>query len=79
MSSLLRQRETNLGRSQTLGDAAVLRGDPNRVNTDLDRLQAVTAAEVQRVAKKYFTDQNRYVFFYLPESQRPKSASGGGK
>ena len=79
MSSLLRQRETNLGRSQTLGDAAVLLGDPNRVNTDLDRLQAVTAAEVQRVAKKYFTDQNRYVFFYLPESQRPKSASGGGK
>ncbi|MEK6336422.1 MAG: pitrilysin family protein [Acidobacteriota bacterium] len=79
MSSLLRQRETNLGKSQTLGGAAVLRGDPNRVNTDLDRLQAVTAAEVQRVAKKYFTDQNRYVFFYLPESQRPKSASGGGK
>ena len=79
MSSLLRQRETNLGKSQTLGGAAVLRGDPNRVNTDLDRLQAVTAADVQRVAKKYFTDQNRYVFFYLPESQRPASGSGGGK
>lgn len=71
----LRQRETNLGKSQTLGGAAVLRGDPNRVNTDLDQLQAVTAADVQRVAKKYFTDQNRYVFFYLPESLRPASGS----
>jgi len=75
ITSQLRQRETNLGKSQSLGGATVLLGDPNRVNTELDRLQAVTAADVQRVAKKYFTDQNRYVFFYLPESTRPASAS----
>jgi zinc protease len=75
ITSQLRQRETNLGKSQTLGGAAVLRGDPNRVNTDLDQLQAVTAADVQRVAKKYFTDANRYVFYYLPESSRPASGS----
>jgi len=50
----------------------VLLGDPNRVNTELEKLQAVTAADVQRVAKKYFTDENRYVFYYLPESARPK-------
>ena len=75
ITSQLRQRETNLGKSQSLGGAAVLLGDPNRVNTELERLQAVTAADVQGVAKKYFTDQNRYVFFYLPESMRPKSGS----
>jgi len=75
ITSQLRQRETNLGKSQSLGSATVLLGDPNRVNTELERLQAVTAADVQRVAKKYFTDQNRYVFFYLPESMRPASAS----
>ena len=75
ITSQLRQRETNLGKSQSLGGATVLLGDPNRVNTELERLQAVTAADVQRVAKKYFTDQNRYVFFYLPESSRPKSGS----
>jgi zinc protease len=71
VTSQLRQRETNLGRGQALGRAAVLLGDPNRVNTDLEQLQAVTAADVQRVAKKYFTDENRYVFYYLPESARP--------
>ncbi|HXI24787.1 MAG TPA: pitrilysin family protein [Pyrinomonadaceae bacterium] len=70
----LRNRETALGKSQTLGDAAVLLGDPNRVNTDLPKLLAVTAADIQRVAKKYFTDTNRYVFYYLPESERPKTA-----
>ena len=68
----LRSRETNLGKSQTLGQAAVLLADPNRVNTDLQRLLAVTPADIQRVAKKYFTDNNRYVFYYLPESERPK-------
>ncbi len=70
LTSRLRQRETNNGKAQALGFAAVLLGDPNRANTDLDRLQAVTAADVQRVAKKYFSDDNRYVFYYLPESMR---------
>jgi zinc protease len=77
ITSQLRQRETNNGKANALGQAAVLLGDPNRVNTDLDKLQAVTAADVQRVAKKYFTDKNRYVFIYLPESMRP--ASGANK
>lgn len=77
ITSQLRQRETNNGKANALGQAAVLLGDPNRVNTELEELQAVTAADVQRVAKKYFTDQNRYVFIYLPESMRP--ASGANK
>jgi zinc protease len=75
IASQLRQRETNLGKSQALGSAAVLLGDPKRVNTELDKLQAVTAADVQRVAKKYFTPENRYVFTYLPESARSTSAT----
>ena len=80
----LRQRETNLGKSQALGSAAVLLGDPNRVNTELDKLQGVTAADVQRVVKKYFTPENRYVFTYLPESARSApgtsdAAKGGSK
>ena len=79
VTSQLRGRETNLGRAQALGRAAVLLGDPNRVNTDLEKLQAVTAADVQRVAKKYFTDENRYVFYYLSESARPKPSAMGGQ
>ena len=70
----LHERETNLGRASALGDAAVLLGDPNRVNTDLARLSKVTAADVQRVMKKYMTDQNRLVLYYLPESMRTKPA-----
>jgi zinc protease len=71
----LRERETSNGKAQALGEAAVLLGDPNRVNTDLARLQAVTAADIQRVMKKYFTDENRLVLYYLPEAS--KSKEGG--
>jgi zinc protease len=66
----LRQRETSNGKALALGEAAVLLGDPNRVNTDLARLQAVTAADVQRVMKKYLTDTNRLVLYYLPEASK---------
>ena len=66
----LRQRETSNGKALALGEAAVLLGDPARVNTDLARLQAVTAADVQRVMKKYFADENRLVLYYLPEAAK---------
>ena len=76
----LRQRETSNGKALALGEAAVLLGDPARVNTDLARLQAVTAADVQRVMKKYFTDANRMVLYYLPEASKPaEKKSGEGK
>jgi zinc protease len=71
----LRQRETSNGKALALGEAAVLLGDPARVNTDLARLQAVTAADLQRVMKKYFADTNRLVLYYLPEAM--KSAKEG--
>jgi len=72
ITNQLRERETSNGKALALGEAAVLLGDPARVNTDLARLQAVTAADVQRVMKKYFTDENRFVLYYLPEASKPK-------
>jgi zinc protease len=75
----LHERETNNGKALAIGDAAVLLGDPQRVNTDLARLEKVTAADVQRVMKKYMTDTNRLVIYYLPESmKKPAAPSGGG-
>jgi zinc protease len=74
----LRQRETSNGKALALGEAAVLIGDAARVNTDLARLQAVTAADVQRVMKKYFTATNRLVLYYLPEASK-KGTPGENK
>jgi zinc protease len=66
----LQKLETSNGKALALGEAAVLLGDPARVNTDLERLQAVTAADVQRVMKKYLSDKNRMVLYYLRESAK---------
>jgi zinc protease len=75
----LRQRETSNGKALALGEAAVLLGDPNRVNTDLAKLQAVTAADVQRVMKTYFTATNRLVIYYLPVAGKsPTTSSTNG-
>ncbi len=46
-------------------------GDWNYINTYPPKVQAVTAADVQRVAKKYFTRENRSVIIYT----RKKSAA----
>jgi zinc protease len=75
----LRNRETSNGKALALGSSAVLLGDPNRVNTDLAKLQAVTAADVQRVMKKYLTNANRLVIYYLPETARTNAQPSVGR
>ncbi len=80
VANALRERETNSGKAFAIGNAVVLLGDVKRVNTDIERLQAVNAADVQRVMKKYFTDTNRIVITYQAEAPKPedKKAEGTG-
>lgn len=70
IAAQLRDIETNNGKAQAIGNAAVILGDANRVNTDLERLQKISASDIQRVMRKYFSDTNRVVIYYLPESMR---------
>jgi zinc protease len=67
VSEQLRERQTNSGKAFAVAGAAVMMNDPNRANTDIARLQAVTAADIQRVMKKYFTETNRVVITYTNE------------
>ncbi len=73
LASALDSRETAQGQAFALGDAAVNYGDPDRVNTDIEKLQAVTPADIQRVAQKYFTAENRVVIRY----ENGKEEQGG--
>ena len=50
---LIRGRQTAVDLAGQLGDEALFADDPNRVNTALARLEAVTVQDVQDVAKKY--------------------------
>ncbi len=60
----LRRRENSDGRAIAIENAIAYQGDPKAVNKDIDELNAVTAADIQRVMKKYFNDNNRVVIFY---------------
>ncbi|MBC7930760.1 MAG: insulinase family protein [Rubrivivax sp.] len=79
VANQLRGRETNMGKAFAIGNAVVIMGDASRVNTDIERLQAVTAADIQRVMKKYFTDANRVVITYQAEAPKPAGATGGAQ
>jgi zinc protease len=68
----LRERETIEGRGFALGEALRIQGDAAKANTELADLQAVTAADVQRVVQKYLDPNLRMTIRYRPESERPK-------
>jgi len=79
LSDLLRARETAEGQAFALGEAAVSFGDPERVNTDIARLQSVTAADVRRVAQTYFTAENRVVIRYEDRKEEQGGRSNAPK
>ncbi len=60
----LQRRENSDGRAIAIENAIAYQGDPRAVNKDIAELNAVTAADIQRVMKKYFNDNNRVVIFY---------------
>ncbi|MEP7300909.1 MAG: pitrilysin family protein [Caldimonas sp.] len=61
-------RQTPLGLGAAIAEAAVLGGDPNRVNTDLDDLRRVSAADVQRVLRRYVLGAHKVSFDYVEDA-----------
>jgi zinc protease len=66
----LQEREQNDGKAIAIERAVAFQGNPTAVNTDIQELQAVTIADVQRVMKKYFTDKNRVVIYYQQAEEK---------
>jgi zinc protease len=72
LAGVLQGRETISGRAEDIGQAIVVEGDAGRVNSDVAALQAVTPADVQRVARAWLVDRRRVVIRYRAERQRPR-------
>ena len=64
LTAALQTRETPDGLAAVFGEAATLAGDPERVNSDLLALQRVSAADVQRVVKRYVLRAHHVVVRY---------------
>ena len=67
-------RESNQEKAMHLAHAAVIHNDITTADGEFDIFMNVSAADVQRVAKTYFTPENRLVLTIMP-----KGASTGSK
>jgi len=72
--ALIRGRETATSIASQVGEEALLGGDPNRVNTELAKTEAVKAEDIQAVAKRYLLDARRTTVRVAPDPAAPLEA-----
>lgn len=65
--SLIEDREKAQDLASQLGQEAVMTGDPNRVNTALARLDALTVQDIQAVARKYIRSDDSIILRVNPD------------
>jgi zinc protease len=72
LAEFYQQMKTINGRANTIGTYEVFFGDYNKLFRAEEELKKVTAADLQRVAAKYFRDDNRTVATLIPEKEQPQ-------
>ncbi|HSI16955.1 MAG TPA: pitrilysin family protein [Sphingomonas sp.] len=75
LTATLRARETAEGKASTLAQATIIDGDPRAADRDLAAVARVTAADVQRVARRYLRDERSATIHYLPAEMAPAGAT----
>jgi len=65
VADALRERETIEDRTRTLGQALIATGDAATADREIAAIQAVTAADIQRVANRYLTENRSITIRYL--------------
>ncbi|HXG53954.1 MAG TPA: pitrilysin family protein [Vicinamibacterales bacterium] len=69
-------RESNKDKASQLGHAVVIHNDVKTADGEFDIFMSITAADVQRVAQKYFTPENRLLLTIMPKGS---GSAGGGQ
>jgi len=70
-------RDTDQDKALQLAHALVIHSDIKTADGEFDLFQNVTAADVQRVARTYFTPESRLLLTILPRAAAPARAGGG--
>jgi zinc protease len=71
-------RESNQQKATHLAHAAVIHNDITTADGEFDIFQGITTQDVQRVARTYFTPENRLVLTLMP-TDRPASQGLAGR
>jgi len=69
--NFINSMQSSLSRAINISVWTVYYNDPNLINTRLDKVSAVTKADVLRVANKYLTPANRTVVITTPKKAAP--------
>jgi len=69
-------RESNQQKATQLAHAAVIHGQITTADGEFDIFQKITAADVQRVARTYFTPENRLVITLMPSGTTAAAPAG---
>ncbi len=77
-AGVIRRLDSNSGMAEALAFYNVNYGDWRKMFTGIDEIAKVTAEDVQRVAKKYLTADNRTVAYTSPPAV-PKGAAAKGE
>jgi len=72
LADLYRQLKTIAGRANLLGSYEVFQGDYAKLFSADKEIEAVTAADVHRVARQYFVAKNRTAATLVPEKVEVK-------
>ena len=75
LTSALTDRETVDGKASELAEAVIVAGDPEASDRRLDSIAAVTAGDVQRVARAWLRDERSAALRYLSDEAKPAGAS----
>jgi predicted Zn-dependent peptidase len=67
-ANFIQSMQSNLGMATSLASYENMYGDWHQLFKELDRINAVTADDIQRVAKKYLTRENRTVVWLQTKS-----------
>ncbi|MFL5576416.1 MAG: M16 family metallopeptidase [Gemmatimonadaceae bacterium] len=70
-ASLVNDRQRQLSIAEALQTSTMFLGDPNAVNTQLERYMKVTADDVKRVAATYLRPDNAVIIIVTPPEVQP--------
>ncbi|HSQ20957.1 MAG TPA: insulinase family protein, partial [Blastocatellia bacterium] len=73
--SSIQSLQGSLGIAIRLTQNAVFFNDPNLINSQFDKIAAVTKDDVQRVANKYLKSTNRTVAITIPQAKVASTAA----